>query len=450
MSELWNLWEKLADEKPSKPIIHTSGAGWKTVAQINAEAIGIADSWRNESLAGRIVIMSAPNSPEWLAVFLAIQKSGAIVAAADPSTPAHLLDALAVNLGASRICTGSVLRETAANKKRLFRHDLCLAKITSGSTGVPKAVFFHAREMIADGKAIVEAMGIMPCDVNFALTPFGHSYGLGNLVMPLLMHGCAVVCASSFLPRFAVGDMKETLVTVCPAVPAFYRALNETNLDGGLGRLRLAVSAGSALPASVAIAFEKRFGLRIHNFLGSSETGGIAYDAEGLASLAGSSLGRPMPDVSISQGKDGRLLVGGPAVVSYGNRTRLNGAPAFLLGDRGKLDECGNLVLLGRALPLAKIGGRRVDPLEIEGAIKSFAGVDSAFVRVAQSAGNDRLFALVETNLSAHELRERLRTILPDWKIPRKIMAVKKLERDERGKVKRDEIDELLGISKRS
>jgi long-chain acyl-CoA synthetase len=448
MKTIWKLWETLVELDPSRRLVHMPGRGWTNAGEIDTCAREIADSWLGEPLYDRIVLMAVPNGPEWLAVFLALKKLGAIAAPADPSTPALLLDKLAADIGAGWTYCGGALHRNANALPRRHTGDFCLAKITSGSTGTPRALLFHAGEMIADGSAVCDAMGICSNDINYAMIPFGHSYGLGNLVIPLIMHGCASACSSSPLPRIAVREMREAGVTVCPSVPSFFRALNDTDIGpDGLGKLRLAISAGSALPPAVARDFERRFGLRIHNFLGSSETGGIAYDSDGGASLGGTSVGRLMPGVSVSQGKDGRLLVAGAAVLRHGNPRRSGRQAACLLGDRGTVDEAGNLSILGRATPLAKIGGRRVDPLEVERAIKALGNVTDAYVRVAQAAGCDRLFALVETALDQHQLREMLRSALPEWKIPRKIVTAAQLSRDERGKVKRADVDALLGVT---
>jgi len=223
--------------------------------------------------------------------------------------------------------------------------------------------------------------------------------------------------------------------------------MNDTDLDAFPKRLRVVLSAGSNLPPAVASGFASRFGLPIHNFLGSSETGGIAYDADGTAALSGCSVGRAMPGVAIFTGTGGRLGVCGPAVVSIGNRLKKDGMPAFLLGDRGHVEPDGSLVLLGRARPLAKIGGRRVDPLEVERALRGIAGVTDALVRVAQAAGCDRLFALAESASDAAALREALKPLLPEWKMPRRLVSIPAFPRDERGKLKKNEADRLLGLS---
>lgn len=446
MSELWKLWHKLTLERPDKPILHMPEEGWQNVRQINGVAERLWSEWQTILNPGCIVLLSAPNGPEWLAAFLALQKMQVIVASADPSTPEHLLETLATDIGAARICNGNSLLSTPVPNPVVHR-GLCLAKLTSGSTGKPKAILFRDSEMIADGLAVTRDMGITAEDINYAMIPFGHSYGLGNILMPLLLQGSACACSRGPLPRLAVQDMKEAGATVCPSVPAFFRALTETDLDFWPQSLRRFISAGSALPMHVATQFEKHFNLRIHNFLGSSETGGIAYDADGSAALSGTSVGKPMTGVNLSTGKDGRLVVSGPAVARFGNRLKHGGMPAFRLGDKGRLDEAGNLVLLGRATPLAKIGGRRVDPTEVERTIRSIEGIADAYVLVTQIAGNDRLFALVESQQDEHTLREKLRDRLPDWKIPRKLVLKSNLKRDERGKVKRSYVSQMLGIS---
>src|SRR5262249_16446284 len=71
-------------------------------------------------------------------------------------------------------------------------------KLTSGSTDLPKAAIASERHLINDGRHIVEAMGIGPGDVNFGCIPSSHSYGIGNIVMPLLWQGTAVALRQSF------------------------------------------------------------------------------------------------------------------------------------------------------------------------------------------------------------------------------------------------------------
>ena len=77
-------------------------------------------------------------------------------------------------------------------------------------------------------------------------------------------------------------------------MPALLRLLTEVDVDRRpWRRVRLVISAGAVLPAEVAQRFQARCGRKIHNFYGSSETGGIAYDRTGEATRDGRSVGRP-------------------------------------------------------------------------------------------------------------------------------------------------------------
>src|SRR5690606_15666449 len=100
-----------------------------------------------------------------------------------------------------------------------------LLKLTSGSTGSPRAIPFTDAEMLADGRQICAGVEIGPDDVNFGLIPFGHSYGLGNLVLPLLSQGTAIVSGAAAFPHAMAAAIADWRATVFPAVPALLRAL---------------------------------------------------------------------------------------------------------------------------------------------------------------------------------------------------------------------------------
>ena len=135
-------------------------------------------------------------------------------------------------------------------------------------------------------------MGIEATDVNLGLIPFGHSYGLGNLVLPLLLQGTAIVCGVAALPHAIAETIARWRPTVFPAVPAILRALASAEIPAEqLASVRTVISAGAPLAAEVARRF-MHGSARIHSFYGSSETGGIAFDRTGEASLTGRSVGR--------------------------------------------------------------------------------------------------------------------------------------------------------------
>jgi acyl-coenzyme A synthetase/AMP-(fatty) acid ligase len=194
----------------------------------------------------------------------------------------------------------------------------------------------------------------------------------------------------------------------------------------GLAPVRTAISAGAVLNPAVARAFFARYGVKIHNFYGSSETGGICYDRTGQASLTGRSVGRPLTGVSVTV-RRGKVRVAGAAVATP--------AGAWALNDAAEWNERGELVLLGRLGQGANIGGKKVHPLEVERALRSLPGVADAVVWRAQSRGRDLLAAAVESRLSPAELERALAAVLPAWKFPKRLWIARELPRSARGKL---------------
>jgi len=473
-----------------------AGAAEQWVAEIPAELRG--------RLRRRRVVMAEPNGARWFQVFLGLLEAGAVPVLADAREAAERLaviagvaraaavwcggrlefagggagagdfwsaaaersgDAAFDGDGNSRIsksgvavprCRAPLCHRTPKNA-RLRRGDLCLVKLTSGSTGAPRALDFTHAQMLADGRQICAAMGIGAGDLNLGVIPLGHSYGLGNLVVPLLEQGTAVLCAASPFPQAIAEDCARWRPTVFPAVPTLLRALAGADVAPEmLASLRTVISSGAPLAVEVAVAFAGKFGRRVHNFYGSSETGGIAYDCEGgAAEEGGRGVGRIIAGVRLHWRRGKRFAVESDAVMGRG---------CHLMPDRGEMNARGELVLLGRAGRTLKIAGRRLDPVEVENALRALPGVRDAFVAEHPSRA-DAVAAVVafafgkpsppaplpggeggaaaaagETSAGAGVIaqwRGLLARRLAAWKIPDKIVVVSAFPVTQRGKIDR-------------
>lgn len=277
-------------------------------------------------------------------------------------------------------------------------------------------------------------MGIRRDDRNLAIIPLGHSYGLGNLVMPLLLQGTTVVCAKKFVPRQILRLIDEYQVTVLPTVPAILRALAQLEGAKKPSSLRLVISAGAPLTAEVAQQFQHRYGIKIHNFYGSSETGGICYDRTGIATLQGRSVGKPLAGVKVRILRDGRVAVNSPA----GKAT---------LPDLGKWNGYNELSLLGRIGEIANVGGKKIVPAELEGALRKLRGITDAWVTVLNDKrGNDYLAAAVETTRTRADIEQELLKTLPAWKLPKTWLIAPALFRSDRGKLHTTELRARLSV----
>jgi len=394
-----------------------------------------ADAWvaahvpDRATVAGRAIVFARPNGLAWLEIFLGVLKCGAVAVPLDPGEPAAAQRALAATLRAGAWWDGTALQPLA--KARRYRDPaVCLIKLTSGSTGRPRALVFTAAQMLADGKQVTSSMGIGARDLNYALIPLGHSYGLGNLTIPLLAQGVPLVCGTAALPQAMAEDFARWRPTVFPGVPTMWRVLAASAVK--LDSLRLGISAGAPLPPEVARDFAARFGRRLHSFYGSSETGGISYDRTGRAALAGE-VGSALRGVRLQSLAGRRLRVSSAAVVTHGNPRQAGGHGAWLMPDRAVVDARGKVTLLGRRGATVKVAGRRVNLAEVAGRLQRVAGVRDVWVGV--SAGSEPvLAAVVATERTPLELRAALAPSTAAWLIPKKLLVVAALPVTARGK----------------
>jgi long-chain acyl-CoA synthetase len=429
---LRQAWEKtLRRHGGERAVVQAADGVTVTFRELDARATAWLGTHGPEpgALQGRAVVFSAANGIGWLEIFLGLLKAGAVAVPLDAAEPLPAQRRLAAALRAGCLWNGVKL-EGAAGARHYRDPAVCFIKLTSGSTGQPRPLVFTAGQLLADGRQLMSTMGIGPRDLNYALIPLGHAYGLGNLTVPLLAQGVPLVCGTAPLPHAIAADFARWRPTVFPGVPAMWRALAASDL--ALPGLRLGISAGAPLPPEVARNFAARFGRRLHSLYGSSETGGVTYDRTGAATLAGE-VGGAVRGVQLTQLGGARLQVSSAAVLTHGNRRRVGKLGAWVMPDRVAVDARGSVTLLGRRGTMVKIAGRRVNLAEVSDRLRRLAGVRETWVGV--SAGADPVLgAVVAADKSAADLRAILLADTAAWKIPKKFIVVAALPLTARGK----------------
>src|SRR2546421_4779544 len=147
-------------------------------------------------------------------------------------------------------------------------------KTTSASTGEARHILFTARQLAADAQNIVATMGLRPDWPNVGVISLAHSYGFSNLVLPLLLHGIPLVLGGSSLPENVRNATRCAPKVTLPGVPALWRVWHEAGAI--TENIQLAISAGAPLPLPLEQAIHSTHHLKVDNFYGSSECGGIA------------------------------------------------------------------------------------------------------------------------------------------------------------------------------
>jgi acyl-CoA synthetase (AMP-forming)/AMP-acid ligase II len=449
-----------------------------TARDLAADADAIAGALRAAGIgAGHVVAAHVGNRSGYFPLLLGCLDVGAALLPIDGSAPSAEAAAVADRFAAAAMVVpdgpAAAPGVSLAGRLRLERRAdppspvagprgerLAMLKLTSGSTGVPKATLTTEAQLAADGRALAEVMGIRPSDRHVGVIPVSHSYALGNIVVPLFLQGTAVVLRDGFAPGPVFEDAERTRARLFSGVPFMYELLIQLLRDGRPWppTLETLISAGAPLDPAIAREMADRTGRRIQSLYGTSETGGIAFD---VAPEAGAvSMGPPVPGVTLEFRADdaappgtGRIHVRGPAV-SCGYAGAEGTAfvdGGFLTGDLGCLDEAGRLRLVGRVSAFVNVAGRKVQPEEVEGVLRAHPGVaDARVFGVPDAQRGERLAACVvprDPGLGIVALRAFCADRLAAYKIPRAIVLVPALPRDERGKVNRRALEALVAAA---
>jgi acyl-CoA synthetase (AMP-forming)/AMP-acid ligase II len=316
-------------------------------------------------------------------------------------------------------------------------------KTTSASTGAPRLAAFTAAQLVADADNIVQTMGLRPDWPNLGVISLAHSYGFSNLVLPLLLHGIPLVLVESPLPervRAAAGAMPSITLA---AVPALWRAWHEANAIPA--NVRLAISAGAPLPLALEADVFRRTGIKLHNFYGATECGGIAYDASDKPRADAACVGAALKNVRLSSSDEGCLEVRGAAVgQTYWPEPDSNlERGCYRSSDLAELTG-GQVFLRGRLSDQINVAGRKVSPETIERVLLTHPSIRDCLVFGVTSADAGRSESIVasvvaHSSLTAEMLRQFLLPQLPAWQIPRDWWFVDSLAANERGKLPRAE-----------
>jgi acyl-coenzyme A synthetase/AMP-(fatty) acid ligase len=311
--------------------------------------------------------------------------------------------------------------------------DAAVGLCTSGTTGLPKVVTADWPDLLANARAFAIAAGVGADDVIWCGTPLHHRYCFAAGLLGGLSVGATVVLGPGVSPAEFTGRLLDERVTTLMSVPFLYSwYVRQLERDPELPRrwsLRRCIAAGAPLPATLATLWRRRTGLPLLSHYGSTEDGQITIGC----GESDEGVGRPLPDREVRVDGSGEVLVRrvGPFAAAD-DRWRPT-------GDTGHLDSNGNLHLVGRLGDRLNIGGRKVDPVEVEDVLRSHPAVtDCAVAAVPGPAGDEMAaFLVTDRDVSDAVLRRHLAAVLSAYKLPRTLVRVSEVPRSGAGKVRR-------------
>lgn len=330
-----------------------------------------------------------------------------------------------------------------------------ILQFTSGITGESRIVPRTYEEVRKELAALSATLEVNTTDTVICPAPMFHSYGLIPGLLNALTNGATFVLIDSFLPNDFLDLVKLHQATIFVGVPFMYSLLNRTFLEGqtDLSTLRINLSAGAKLSKEIAKEFTERYGLKINQLYGSTESGAITINTYQTAGVSSDSVGTALPGKTVQiVNEDDQMLPAGTEgfIRMKSSATMLGyiGQPErseqvikdgwLYTGDVGKLDNNGNLYITGRKSAFINVAGLKVDPFEVEAAINQHPDITECAVVGIEHPHNGeavKAYVVCQDEISPADLRRFCKERLAEYKIPQDIAMIDQLPRNPTGKV---------------
>jgi long-chain acyl-CoA synthetase len=347
-------------------------------------------------------------------------------------------------------------------------HETSFILYTSGTTGRAKGVQLTMHGMLwVNAASWAPIAGLSDRDTVLSPLPLFHSYALNLSVLSILATGASEYIMEKFSTAEALRLLKTGEFTLFPGVPTMFHYLlqatrGETDLK--LGNLRLCLSAGAIMPATLNREFEGHFGVQLLDGYGITETSTMVVMNWPNGGRVLGSCGIPLPGLAVrvvdlnghdvAPNQEGELIVHGPSVMpGYHNKPEETRAALragwYHTGDLAKSDENGFLTITGRLKELIIRGGQNIAPAEIEEVVNTFAAVlDCAVVGVGhQHLGEvPALFVVPRPGhtFDSEALLAHCRTHLSAYKVPHLVQTISEIPRTGSGKIIRYKLRDLI------
>jgi len=340
------------------------------------------------------------------------------------------------------------------------KDDVCFWLYSSGTTGFPKgAVHLQHDAIYTTDTYAKQVLGVRPDDRLFSVAKLFFAYGIGNaLNFPFRFGATSILHPGRPDPASIFDVIERERPTLFFGVPTAFAAMlaaaEERQPD--LSSIRLAASAGEALPAAIYERWKERFGHEILDGIGSTEILHIFISNRAGEVRPGSSGsivpgyeaklldddGQPAP-----QGEAGNLWVKGDSTCAFywnkHERTKDTISGHWIrTGDKYHQDQDGCFYMEGRSDDMLKVGGIWVSPVEVESALIAHEAVLECAV-VGDTDKDElvkpRAFVVLKPGrtVTAAQLQAFVKDRIAPYKYPRWIDFVDELPKTATGKIQR-------------
>lgn len=344
------------------------------------------------------------------------------------------------------------------------RSDPAAILYTGGTTGFPKGVILTHQNIQASYQNVAFNERTSWRDVSLCFLPLNHVFAQIHIVGSAIYSGATIVIHESFDMDKALEDIKRHKITKFYGVPTIYvRLLNLPDVQEKVKTLRYTFSAAASLAGDIAREWKNLTGLDIHEAYGMTESASMVTFNHYFRHVVGS-VGTPANLVEVAiltkdgftddPGVEGEICIKGPNIMKgYLNRPKET-SEAFIgdwfrSGDVGYLDEKGYLFLVDRIKDLIITGGENVYPKEVENVLYSEPEIQEAVVfGIPDREYGEKVVAMLVLkegkSLDPAELRQRLKSRLAPYKVPKEFFIVDSIPRTSAGKVQKRQLKEIV------
>lgn len=447
----------------------------------------------------QLVAVMIERSPAMLVAIFGILKAGGAYLPIDPSLPAARIEHMLADSEAGVVLTqrrfveriAAVGRDAARTIIDLDADDvysagsvsemptagdarnLAYAIYTSGSTGLPKAALIEHHSVVNRIDWMQRAFPISPDDVILQKTTIAFDVSVWELFWWSFVGAsvCLLEPGAERNPEVMIETIERHRVTTMHFVPSMLQAfLDYVETTGSVARLaslRKVFASGEALRVDQAQRFERLLtrshGTRLINLYGPTEaTVDVSWHECGTSNDARSiPIGRPIDNIRLHVvddalrpqpvGVPGELCIAGAGLArGYHRRPELtrerfvDGTPAgesrlYRTGDLARWLPNGEVEYLGRIDHQVKLRGYRIELAEIEQNLRTCKGVSDAVVIARHTGADATLHAYVQMSGAIDEaaVRSHLASMLPDYMIPARFVALERFPLTPSGKLDR-------------
>jgi benzoate-CoA ligase family protein len=490
---------RLAEGRGGRPAIRTAERTltYFEVARLSAQYAHVlaADDIRPEER----VIVALRDGPDLVAALFGILRRGSVVVMVNPDAPAELLRYFFEYTRATAAFVPADRRDgfnravaglprppqlyevgAAAHEARLrsqpgeyspfdsHRDEAAIWLFSGGTTGRPKAVVQSHRSFVNTTERYGHGvLGIRPDDITIAVPKLFFGYATGsNVLFPFSAGASCVLFPERCTPESLFEQIARHRPTILITVPTMVQQMvaHPEAAAQDFSSLRLATSAGEALPAELHERWIRTFGTELLDGLGTAEMWHI-FISNRPGNVVPGTLGRVVPgfdvklcdadDREVPDGEIGTLWVRGESrAIGYwlqmDDTIHAFRGEWYVSGDMLRRNADGTFTYCGRSDDMLKVSGKWLSPAELENCLMTHDAIREVAVVGAQDAdGLVKPCAFVvsasPSPALARELQELAKSQLEPYKYPREVIFLDALPRTHLGKVDRAALSRKAG-----